>query len=215
MTIPHLLNLGVHIGVGIVGMALGAAQLVLGKAGERHRRRGRWFMWAALLVTGSAFIGLVAFRFLPLFAVLTLLVTYVSVSGWRVARTRSAGPQGIDLAWTVLAAAAATALVPILIEAPHVGSSRPVVVWSALGALAFVLAYDGARWTFPRAWFQRLWLPEHIYKVVSALSGMVSAFVGNVVEWGQPWSQVAPSALGLFLIAYFMTQAATLKWRYE
>jgi hypothetical protein len=33
---------------------------------------------------------------------------------------------------------------------------------------------------------------------------MVSAFVGNVVEWGQPWSQIAPSVVGLIVVVYFV-----------
>jgi hypothetical protein len=28
----------------------------------------------------------------------------------------------------------------------------------------------------------------------------LSAFVGNVVRWGQPWSQIAPSVLGVLVI---------------
>lgn len=207
MTNAHLINLGVHIGAGSVGILLGVAQLLRAKSGAGHRRRGRWFMWVAFTVTASAFLGLIAFRFMPLFAVLTLLVSYVAVGGWRVARTRSNGPERIDLAWTLLALAVAAGLVPVLAQAPHVGSSQPVVVWSSLAALGVILLYDIVRWTFPRSWFDAIWIPEHIYKVVSALSGMVSAFVGNAVRWGQPWSQIAPSAIGVLLIAYFVAQA--------
>jgi uncharacterized membrane protein len=207
MTTPHLVNLAIHIGAGAIGILLGLAQLLLAKGGARHRRRGRWFMLAALTVSASALVGTVAFRFMPLFAVLTLLTTYVAVSGWRVALTRSSGPAPVDLAWTLLAVVGAVGLVPVLMAAPHVGNSQPVVVWSSLGALGVLLAYDLARWKFPQAWHRRLWLLEHVYKVVSALSGMVSAFVGNVVPWGQPWSQVAPSALGMLLIFYFVAQA--------
>ena len=38
---------------------------------------------------------------------------------------------------------------------------------------------------------------------------MVSAFVGNVVRWGQPWSQLAPSAIGICVILYFWWRAAS------
>jgi hypothetical protein len=139
--------------------------------------------------------------------VLTLLVTYVAVGGWRVARTRSAGPAPVDLVWTLGGIVVAAGLVPVLARAPHVGSSRPVVVWATLAALGVVLAYDLLRWTFPRRWHHSLWLPEHIYKSVSALSGMVSAFAGNVVEWGQPWSQITPSAVGTLVILFFIGKA--------
>lgn len=211
MTLSHILNLVVHVGAGIAGITLGVLQLARAKGDLRHRKIGRLFMYAVLTVTGSALVGTIAFRFMPLFAVLTLLTTYVAVGGWRVAHTRAAGPQGIDLAWTLVGVALAAALVPVVLDTPHEGNSRPVVVWSTLGALGMVLAYDLLRWTFPRRWFARLWLPEHIYKVFSALFGMVSAFVGNVVPWGQPWSQVAPSAIGILLIFYWWWRSPSFR----
>jgi uncharacterized membrane protein len=207
MTVPHLLNLGIHIAAGATGICLGVLQLLLAKGGSRHRRVGQYFMFTTLTVTATALIGTIAFRFMPLFAVLTLLTTYVAISGWRVARTQSQGPEVVDLAWTTLGVVVAAALVPVLLSSPHVGNSRPVVVWSTLGAMGVLLGYDLVRWIFPRSWFRVVWLPEHIYKVLSAFAGMVSAFVGNVVPWGQPWSQVAPSAIGMLLISYFIGQS--------
>ncbi len=208
MTIPHLANLGVHIGAGVVGIIIGMIQLARSKGDARHRVRGTWFIAALLTVTGSALIGTIAFRFMPLFAVLTLLTTYVGVGGWRVARTQARGPERIDMIWTLLGLGAAIALVPILMRGPLEGNSRPAVVWSTLIGVGVLLSYDLARWTFPRRWFARIWLPEHIYKMVSALFGMISAFVGNVVRWGQPWSQIAPSVVGMLVIFYWWWRVA-------
>jgi uncharacterized membrane protein len=208
VTLPHLMNLVVHVGAGVVGMALGTVQLIRTKGDVRHRRFGRLFMFAALTVTGSALVGTLAFRFMPLFAVLTVLTTYVAVGGWRVAHTRERGPERIDLAWTLIGIGLTAALLPVVLDAPKVGNTQPIVVWSTLGALGFVLTYDLLRWVFPRRWFERIWLPEHVYKVFSALFGMVSAFVGNVIPWGQPWSQVAPSIVGTLLILYWGWRSA-------
>jgi len=209
MDLPHGINVAIHVGAGIIGIGLGFLQLVRPKGDTRHGRTGRWFLGAALVVTGSAAVGLIAFRFLPTFAVLTVLATYVAVGGWRVAQTRAAGPGTIDLWWTLAGVVGAIALFPVLLGAPHTGSSSSVVVWSSFGGLATVLVYDLIRWTFPRRWFERLWLPEHIYKVNSALFGMLSAFAGNVVRWGQPWSQIAPSAIGIAVIFYWWWRAAS------
>jgi uncharacterized membrane protein len=209
MELPHGINLAIHVGAGVVGIGLGLLQLARRKGDKRHGGTGRGFMAAALIVTGSATLGLIAFRFLPVFAVLTVLVTYVAIGGWRTARTRDAGPARIDLWWTLAGIVAAAALVPVLLNAPQTGSSQPVVVWSTLGGLATVLTYDLVRWTFPRRWFARLWLPEHIYKVNSALFGMLSAFAGNVVRWGQPWTQIAPSAIGMTVIFYWWWRSAS------
>jgi len=155
MTAPHLANLVVHVVAGVLGIVLGVVQLARPKADAVHRRRGRWFAGAALVVTGSALVGTIAFRFMPLFAVLTLLTTYVTVSGWRTALSRERGPAPVDLAWTALGVLGAVLLVPALSRAPQVGNSRPVVVWSALGGLGIVLAYDLVRWRFPDSWRRR------------------------------------------------------------
>jgi len=203
MELPHALNISVHVAAGIFGIGLGMVQLARRKGGNRHQSVGRWFVGAASVVTASAALGLFAFRFMPLFAVLTVLVTYVAVGGLRVARSRGAGPAPFDLWWTLGGIAAAAALFPVLLRASTGTSSQPVVVWSSMGALGLVLAYDLARWGFPRRWFARLWLPEHIYKMSSALFGMASAFAGNVIRWGQPWSQIAPSAIGMLVIFYW------------
>jgi hypothetical protein len=101
----------------------------------------------------------------------------------------------------------------VLLDAPRTTSSQPVVVWSSMGALGLVLAYDLVRWLFPRRWFAWLWLPEHIYKVNSALFGMASALAGNVVKWGQPWSQIAPSAIGTLVIFYWWWRVSKHDYR--
>jgi len=209
MDLTHVLNLSVHVGAGITGIGVGVVQLLRRKGDARHGKLGRWFLGAVLIVTGSAAIGLIAFRFMPMFAVLTVLAAYVAVGGWRAAQTRAAGPGMIDLWWTLAGTAGAIALFPVLRDAPHTENSLPVVVWSSFGALATVLVYDLVRWTFPRRWFAWLWLPEHIYKVNSALFGMLSAFAGNVVRWGQPWSQIAPSAIGIAVILYWWWRSAS------
>ncbi len=49
-----------------------------------HRRCGRRFANSALVVGLTATIGSVFFRFIPVFAVLNVLVVYQLVSGWRV-----------------------------------------------------------------------------------------------------------------------------------
>lgn len=195
--LPHLhqANLLLHVLAGTLAMGLGFWILRLPKGDARHRRLGRRFALATLAVCLFAAVGLIAFRFMPLFAVLTVLVSYLALSGWRNARTRARGPQGLDAALTALATGLTLALA--------VGvAARDPVARASLGAVAAILVYDALRWTFPRRWHAHLWRYEHLYRMVSALFAMVSALVGNVVRVGQPWSQLLPSALGLAVIAF-------------
>lgn len=194
----HFANIAVHVAAGAVGLGIGFTMLAKAKGTAAHRRLGRLFCYATLVVCGSATIGSIFFRFIPVFAVLTVLVLYQLVSGWRSVYTQDRGPAGIDAVWTLLAILCSIALVPAVL-----GAGSDIVVRSSLGALATILAYDTIRWTFPRRWYRTLWRYEHGYKLIASIFAMLSAFVGNVVRVGQPWSQIAPSALGVMVILYF------------
>lgn len=194
MQLAHQANLLFHVLAGALAMGIGFWILRAPKGDARHRRLGRWFVWATLAVCWFAALGLLAFRFMPLFAVLTVLVSYLVLRGWRNARNQGRGPQAFDALLTALAAGLALGL------AISVVSGDPVAL-ASLGAIGALLAYDALRWSFPRRWHARLWRYEHLYRMVSALFAMVSALVGNVVRVGQPWSQLLPSVLGLMVIA--------------
>lgn len=205
MTPAHLANLAIHVGAGSAGLALGFAILAQRKGTARHRRLGRWFCLATLVVSCSAIAGLALFRFVPLFAVLSVLVPYQLVGGWHAARTRDRGPDALDAAWTLLAFIATLSLLPALADATGAGAgAAPAVVRASLGGLALLLAYDTVRWAFPRRWHAWLWRYEHAYKLVSSLFGMLSALAGNVVRAWQPWSQLLPSVAGAAVIVYVL-----------
>jgi hypothetical protein len=206
MTTPHLLNVLVHILAGSAAIVLGLHLLgtLLGKPKDpiHHRRRGRMFVLLTFVVCLTAAIGNAVFRFLPLFAVLTVLVSYQLLSGWHVIYTRAGGPDKLD-AGLLLGAAAFTAMLVrrLFADGAMVGAAASVM-FSTLGAITMLLAYDAARWLFPRRWHATLWRYEHIYKILGCLFGMLSAAVGNTVKVGQPWSQLAPSVLGMVVVVW-------------
>ena len=152
------------------------------------------------MVACSAAVGTIFFRFVPVFAVLSVFVPYQLIGGWRSIYTNSQGPSKIDAVWTALAFVFFIALIPAVLAHP---SEAPVVVYSSLGALAVVLLYDAIRWLFPRRWYRHLWKYEHSYKLIASVFGMLSALIGNVVRIGQPWSQILPSAVGVLVITYY------------
>jgi uncharacterized membrane protein len=198
----HLLNILVHIGAGIAAMALGFFVLWRPKDAIHHRRRGRVFVLLTAVVCLSAAIGNAVFRFMPLFAVLTVLVTYQLLSGWHVIYTRTKGPDVFDAGLLLGAAIMAAMLARSLFAAGAMVGASASVLYSTLAAVALLLAYDAARWLFPRRWHATLWRYEHIYKILGCLFGMLSAAVGNTVRVGQPWSQLAPTVLGAIVVAW-------------
>ncbi len=205
MDLAHLANILLHIGSGTVAILIGFYLLMRPKGSAEHRRWGRRFGFFTAVVVISAATGLLLFRFLPLFAVLTVLVGYQLLSGWRVIYTQAKGPALQDACWTALTAAGALLLTPILL-ARHQGD--PAVLWSTLGALCCILLYDSLRWLFPAWWHARLWRYEHLYKMIASIFAMLSALAGNVLRDWQPWSQLVPSVLGILLILGFGFQQA-------
>ena len=201
MSPQHLTNLAVHVLAGAVGLAIGFTMLARPKGTATHREWGRRYAWVTLIVCLSAAVGSAFFRFLPLFAVLNVVVLYQLVSGWRVIYTKGEGPAPIDGLWTAVGVVAAISLVPILLA--DSGGTAPSILYPTLGALAALLVYDAARWFFPRRWHAVVWPFEHVYKIVASLFAMLSAFVGNVIRFGQPWSQILPSVLGFVVILWF------------
>jgi uncharacterized membrane protein len=202
----HFLNIATHVGAGSIGILLGLYMLAAAKGTARHRQLGRVFVVFAGVVCVTAIVGTAFFRFIPLFAVLSLLVPYVLLSGWHVIYTKDAGPNRVDALLLVIGIACAGALVPVLASASNVPGSSAPVVYSTLGALGFVLTYDTARWLFPKHWHATTWRFEHIYKILSALFGMMSAAVGNIFQ--TTWAQLAPSAIGVAVLLWFMWRHA-------
>jgi uncharacterized membrane protein len=206
MDTPHLLNILIHILAGSAAIVLGLYVLGKPKDAAGHRRCGRVFVLLTMVVCLTAAIGNAVFRFLPLFAVLTVLVSYQLLSGWHVIHTRAAGPDRLDAALLLGAFVIAAMLVHRLFADGAMRGASASVLYSTLAALAMLLAYDAARWLFPLRWHAVLWRYEHIYKILGCLFGMLSAAVGNTVRGGQPWSQLAPSALGLVTVMWCMAR---------
>ncbi len=206
---PHLINIAIHVFAGAIGIVIGLYLLIAAKATPRHRIVGRVFVGFASVVCITAIVGSALFRFIPLFAVLSLLVPYVLLSGWHVIYTQKSGPNWLDAILLLAGIAGAVALVPILATADKLPGSAAPVVYSTLAALALVMVYDLARWCFPGHWHAGTWRFEHIYKILSALFGMMSAAVGNIFH--TTWAQLVPSAVGIVIVIWFMAR----EWRAE
>jgi uncharacterized membrane protein len=180
----HLINLFSHIGAGIAAIGLGFLLLASAKATPWHRERGRVFVALTLLVCATSVVGNVFFRFIPLLAVLTVVVAYQLLSGWHVIYTKAAGPNRIDALLSVCAAGCAMFLIPLLLSGNGTRVAAPTVIYSSLGALVFLLAYDTVRWCFPRRWHATLWRYEHIFKVVASVCDVF----GSNRQPGEIWT---------------------------
>ena len=80
----------------------------------------------------------------------------------------------------------------------------PVIIYSTVGWLFLMIVYDLGRYFIPTKIYGNLWIYEHILKMVSAFTGLVSAFSGTVFPQYQPYSQFIPSILGTLVAICFM-----------
>lgn len=208
----HHFNIGLHIGFGTLAMLLGLVPMLRPNGGRWHVGFGRWFLRAMSVVLTTAVLGLVVFNFRPFLVGITLLSLYLAWGGYRAVRQRRAGPTGLDAAVAGLFLAGGLTFLLCLPRIALVWT--PGVIYSTLGTLLAFALYDLARPAFRKLWCRRLWLFDHLWKMISAYFALVAAFTGSVLERYKPYSQFGPSVLGIVValgfVWYFARRARPL-----
>lgn len=200
----HHLNILLHVVFGSLALVVGVGPLLTAKGGRAHRRWGQAFLLLAVVVLASAILGLVVFNFRPFLSVIVLLSVYQAVSGYRVLRTRTSGPTWLDGVFSGLFLLGGLLFLYALPRIHLVWS--PVVMYSTLGVLLTMTAYDLSRFGWLAYWRRSAWLYEHIWKMVSTYAALLSAFTGTVLAAYQPYSQFVPSLLGTLVALLFLAQ---------
>jgi uncharacterized membrane protein len=191
--------------VAMLAVAAGAVILATPKGTPAHRKRGRAFAGLALLAIGSGVI-----RHVSTSSIISLLVIYLLLSGWRLIYTRDAGPNGKDLVLLICAVPLTLLFVPVVLS--DLGDNELLVPWlfyGAFTAMCAVLAYDLARWFLPGRWHALLWRREHIARMILGLSGVVSAVVFSMPLVHLPWVLVTVWLCALAAILWFAGRART------
>ena len=202
MTPIHLTNIIVHVTAGSAGLLLGVMALLTRKGGARHKKAGRWFLAVLSVVILTGLIGVFVFKRNTFLLVITMLSAYLGFSGFRTIRFKSNQPRVPDMAVAVVTL---LSVIYFLYYMRSIGMIwSPVIIYSTVGYLSLVIAYDFIRYLIPRERYGGLWLYEHILKMVSAFSGILSAFVGTVLPQYQPYSQFLPSTFGTLIAIGFM-----------
>jgi hypothetical protein len=196
----HLfLSFGLAQIVAVAAIVTGLCILAAAKGTPTHRKWGRVF---AMLASVAVCAGVI--RFPSMLSVVSLLVLYQLLSGWHLVYTRANGPNMMDLALLLCAAPATLLFLPAVLS--DLGSNELLVPWlfyASSGWMGFVLAYDTARWFFPRRWHAALWRYEHIARMNMALFGMLSALALGTRLFHVPFVLGGLWAAGLVVILGF------------
>jgi hypothetical protein len=80
----------------------------------------------------------------------------------------------------------------------------PVIIYATLGFLFFSISYDLLRYLIPEKKYGKLWLYEHIYKMIAAFTALLAAATGTILPNFKPYSQFLPTVFGTFLALGFV-----------
>lgn len=201
-TLPHQVNIWVHVSAGSVALLLGILILLLRKGGQNHRKLGRWFLAFLSVVIVTGLIGFLIFKVNQFLLVLTLLSGYNAYSGYRAIRTKSNVPkiQDILIAFITLCSG-----LFFLYYSNAIGMIwAPVIIYSTIGFLFLTIAYDMLRYFIPQKRYGNLWFYEHIYKMTAAFTALLAAATGTMLPNYKPYSQFLPSVFGTLLAIGFI-----------
>lgn len=202
----HFTNIIIHVICGSLALLAGLAALLVYKGGNIHRRFGILFLGCLAVVILTGFVGVFVFRRNTFLLVITVLSGYLGFSGYRALILRSGPPAWFD---NITALFAFLAVAYFLWYFRSIGMIwSPVIIYSTVGYLLLMVLYDLSRNFFKTD----TWLYEHILKMVSAWSGLLSAFCGTVFPGYQPYSQFLPSVFGsLLAIGFILRHAKQIK----
>ncbi len=198
----HKLNILTHIVCGSAALLLGLVALAVNKGKRVHKRVGNVFLVCLAVVILTGLFGVFVFRRNAFLLVITALSGYYGFSGYRILQTKSNQPQLLDV---VIALASLGTVFYFVFYMSEIGLIwAPVIIYSTVGALLAIIAYDLLRYFIPKASYRRMWLYEHIYKMIGAFTALLAAFSGTVFNAYHPYSQILPSAIGVSLQVGFI-----------
>lgn len=201
----HGSNIILHIIAGSLALTVGIIILLTNKGGRFHRNTGKIFLILLAMVIFTGLTGVFIFKRNSFLLVITVLSGYLGYSGYRTLKTKSNQPKIIDIGIALLSI---LSVCYFLYYFKSIGMIwAPSIIYSTLGYLIAVVTYDLGRYFIPVAVYGNLWLYEHIIKMISAFSGLLSAFTGTVFPQYQPYSQFLPSVFGALIAIGFMTAA--------
>lgn len=202
MELLHKSNILLHITAGSLALLTGIFILLKKKQGSLHVTSGRIFLILLGIVIFTGLLGVFVFNRNSFLLVITVLSGYMGFSGFRAVRNRSNLPKPLDILTALLALASVTFFIWYFNTIGMIWS--PIIIYSTVGYLLMAVGYDLGRYLIPKDSYGKLWLYEHILKMISAFSGLLSAFTGTVFPQYQPYSQFLPSVLGSLAAIGFM-----------
>jgi hypothetical protein len=198
----HLSNITIHVLAGSSALILGTIALISKKGQGWHTKSGNLFMKVMAVIIFTGLLGVFAFGRNTILLVITVLSAYYAFSGYRTLQTKSNEPKTLDIAVAILSISTALYFLYYFKKIGFYWS--PTTTYATIGGLFTIVTYDLCRYLIPKAKYGKIWLYEHIYKMIGAFTALLAAFSGTVFPDYKPYSQVLPSAFGTVLAIGFL-----------
>jgi hypothetical protein len=199
---PHRANIYVHIVAGTVALAAGFGALLSVKGSPSHRKAGGWFLCAMIGICLTAVVGLAVFDFRGFLGMVTVLTAYTSFSGYRALALRGRRPERLD---ALLASALLAASLGFLAILPRLHLPwAPALTVNILVALLAWSTYDVLRLVLSERWLKRVWLHEHVAKMMASFLAVFGTFTATVFPSYQPGAAAIPAIAGTLWTLYVL-----------
>ena len=200
---------GIHIAAGTVALFMAPAAMLTAKGGRAHRRWGKIYFWAMMVVAATAVI-LAAWRPTLFLGLLAVFSFYLAFSGYRALfRKRPfAGQKATALDWAaaLFTLGASAGLVVLGLARPSATWERLGVVPIVFGLLGVVLAGNDLRKFVRPPRERQAWWFDHMAGMLASYIAAVSAFsVVNFTFLPITVRWLWPTALGTPLIIVWIT----------
>lgn len=193
----HELNILIHIIAGTIACFIGFLPFFTTKGGKWHRITGQIFLGFLGIVIFTAFNGVLFFRDRPFLTVITMVSLYMGLSGYRALKYKFNGPGRIDLLIVLVMAGVGISFL-LKIQSANIVWQMGIIQYT-LGYLGVFLLYDVLR-IVKVIKSKKLWLLEHIVKMVGAFNAIFGTAMATVFEAWAPYNQFIGAGIGTILL---------------
>ena len=197
----------IHAFFGGVGLITGIASIVVKKGRLNHKRLGKWFSWSMII---SSAISLVIARmpnhintFLFLIGIFTI---YMVLAGNRALTFKSIKKTKANLTDKLVSgsmAFSALLMIGFGINGLINGYSHSIL-FLFFGLIGLFLPYGDYKLFKSTLENRKLWLINHLSRMLGALIASVTAFIVAGMHQDTLWAWITPSVLGTAYINYWI-----------
>lgn len=197
----------IHAFFGCVGLITGIASIIVKKGRLNHRRLGKWFSWSMII---SSVISLVIARmpnhintFLFLIGIFTIYMVLAGNTALTFKSVNKTKANLTDKLVSGIMALSALLMIGFGVNGLINGYSHSIL-FLFFGIIGLFLPYGDYKLFKTTLENRKLWLINHLSRMLGALIASVTAFIVAGMHQDTLWAWITPSVLGTVYIIYWI-----------